>query len=56
MLAASPTSARANRALAIYFHLLGRTVERDTVLRALSPEDAAELERRFTSSATTTAN
>src|SRR5206468_6857616 len=28
MVAASPTSVRANRALAIYFHLLGRTVER----------------------------
>ena len=56
MLAASPTSVRANRALAIYFHLLGRTVERDTVMRALEPADAAELRKRFTSSATTTAN
>ncbi|MCA1663654.1 MAG: hypothetical protein LC659_05200, partial [Myxococcales bacterium] len=56
MVAASPTSVRANRALAIYFHLLGRTVERDTVMRALEPEDAAELHERFTSSATTTGN
>jgi hypothetical protein len=56
MLAASPTSVRANRALAVYFHLLGRSVERDTVMRALPAEDAAELARRFTSSGTATAN
>jgi branched-subunit amino acid transport protein AzlD len=52
MLAASPTSVRANRALAIYFHLLGRNVERDTVMRALDPEDAAELRKRFSAAAT----
>lgn len=52
MLAASPTSVRANRALAVYFHLLGRTVERDTVMRALMPDDAAELRRRFSAAAT----
>ena len=52
MLAASPTSVRANRALAIYFHLLGRSVERDTVMRALDPEDAAELRKRFSAAAT----
>jgi hypothetical protein len=56
MLAASPTSVRANRALAVYFHLLGRTDARDTVMRALPPEEAAELRRRFTSSGPTTAN
>ncbi|HEY1586507.1 MAG TPA: hypothetical protein VGH63_12520, partial [Polyangia bacterium] len=56
MLATSPTSVRANRALAVYFHLLGRTVERDTVMRALPAEDAADLARRFTSSGTATAN
>jgi hypothetical protein len=49
MLTASPTSTRANRALAIYFHLLGRAAERDTVMRALDPDDAAELRRRFNS-------
>jgi len=47
MLTASPTSVRANRALAVYFHLLGRTVERDVVMRALPADDARELERRF---------
>ena len=52
MLAASPTSVRANRALAIYFHLLGRTVERDVVMRALEPEEAAELRARFSAAAT----
>ncbi|HEX6835127.1 MAG TPA: hypothetical protein VF334_01070, partial [Polyangia bacterium] len=52
MLAASPTSVRANRALAIYFHLLGRAAERDTVLRALPPEEAAALARRFSPAAT----
>ena len=51
MLAASPTSVRANRALAIYFHLLGRAAERDTVLGALPPEEAAELRRRFSAAA-----
>ena len=56
MLTASPTSVRANRALAIYFHLLGRAAERDTVMRALPPEDAAELSRRFTSSGPARAN
>jgi len=56
MLAESPTSVRANRALAIWFHLLGRPVERDTVMRALPPEEAAELGRRFTSSGPARAN
>ncbi len=56
MVLASPTSVRANRALAVYFHLLGRTVERDTVMRVLPPGEAAELARRFTSSGTATAN
>jgi hypothetical protein len=61
MVAASPTSVRANGALAIYFHLLGRTVERDTVmklLRAVAPDHPAvrALDARFTSSATATAN
>jgi hypothetical protein len=61
MVAASPTSLRANGALAIYFHLLGRTAERDTVmqlLRAVAPDHPAvrALEARFTSSPTTTAN
>ncbi|HEY2746520.1 MAG TPA: hypothetical protein VGL86_17935 [Polyangia bacterium] len=56
MVLASPTSVRANRALAVWFHLLGRTVERDTVMRVLPAADAAELLRRFTSSGTATAN
>ncbi len=56
MVLASPTSVRANRALAVYFHLLGRSSERDTVMRALPPEEAADLRRRFTSSAPATAN
>jgi hypothetical protein len=56
MITASPTSVRANRALAVYFHLLGRVAERDTVLRALPPEEAADLQRRFTSSPTATGN
>jgi hypothetical protein len=61
MVAASPTSVRANGALAIYFHLLGRTLERDTVmklLRAVAPDHPAvrALDARFTSSAPATAN
>ncbi len=51
MLTASPTSVRANRALAVFFHLLGRPAERDTVLRALPPDEAAELARRFSAAA-----
>jgi hypothetical protein len=47
---------RANRALAVWFHLLGRPVERDVVMHALPPEEARELQRRFTSSGTATAN
>lgn len=61
MIAASPTSVRANGALAIYFHLLGRATERDTVmrlLRAVAPDHPAviALDARFTSSAPATAN
>jgi hypothetical protein len=61
MIAASPTSVRANAALAIYFHLLGRTADRDTVMRALramAPDHPAvrALGARFTSSAPATAN
>jgi hypothetical protein len=56
MLAASPTSVRANRAAAIYFHLAGDAASRDVVMRALPPADAAELQRRFTSTGTATAN
>jgi hypothetical protein len=52
MLTESPASLRANSALAIYFHLLGRVAERDTVmgvLRAVAGDHPAvrELERRF---------
>jgi hypothetical protein len=35
MLAVSPTSVRANVALAIYFHLLGRVDDREAVMRLL---------------------
>jgi hypothetical protein len=57
MVAASPTSVRANGALAIYFHLLGRTAERDTVMKllhAVAPAHPAvrALDRRFTSAPT----
>lgn len=56
MVAASPTSVRANGALAIYFHLLGRTAERDTVMRLLetvAPDHPAVklLRRRFSAPA-----
>jgi hypothetical protein len=52
MLAESPASLRANSALAIYFHLLHRTRERDTVmqvLRTVAGDHPAvrELDRRF---------
>lgn len=52
MVAASPTSVRANGALAIFFHLTGHTNERDTVMRALrimAPDHpfVRELDRRF---------
>ena len=52
MLTASPTSIRANSALAILFHLSGRSADRDVVMRllhAVAPDHPAvrELERRF---------
>src|SRR5262249_4710688 len=56
MLTASPTSTRATRALAVYCPRLGAPAERDRGMRALDPDDAAELMRRFTSSGTPRAN
>ena len=61
MIAASPTSVHANGALAIYFHLLERIRERDTVMKLLleaAPDHPAvqELARRFAGSGTASAN
>ena len=52
MLTASPTSLRANSALAIWFHLTGHAAERDVVMRVLHAVAAdhpavRELDRRF---------
>ncbi len=52
MVTASPTSIRANSALAILFHVIGRSAERDVVMRvlhAVAPDHPAirELDRRF---------